>query len=85
MQTQTISTKELRESMPLMREKLENGMEFIIIHRSRPIAIISPFTKKSIKKISNISEIAGGHTFQKDLKKQLTPSYISELANERYE
>lgn len=37
-----ISTKNLRASLPLVRKRLAQGEEFLLIHQSKPIAKIIP-------------------------------------------
>lgn len=37
-----ISTKNLRTTLPSVREKLAQGEEFLLIHQSKPIAKITP-------------------------------------------
>lgn len=37
-----ISTKELREKMPIVRSELAKGETFLIIHKSKPIAQLTP-------------------------------------------
>ncbi|MFA4844993.1 MAG: hypothetical protein WC654_00330 [Patescibacteria group bacterium] len=43
-----ISTKELRGSLPDVREQLSHGEEYLLIHQSRPIATITP-----VKQVEN--------------------------------
>ena len=40
--TKTISVKELRMNFPKVRKDLEKGVEYTIIHRSKPIAMLTP-------------------------------------------
>lgn len=40
--TKTISVKQLRMNFPEIRKNLEKGVQFTIIYRSAPIAILSP-------------------------------------------
>lgn len=37
-----ISTKELRGKMPIVRSELAKGETFLIIHKSKPIAMLTP-------------------------------------------
>jgi len=41
----TISTKELRLNMPKIRRGLSGGRKYLLIHRSKPVAEISPLQK----------------------------------------
>ena len=38
----SISVKELRENLPLVRSELKKGKTFLIIYQSKPIAKLSP-------------------------------------------
>lgn len=40
--TKTISVKELRMNFPKIKKELEQGIKFVIIYRSKPIADLSP-------------------------------------------
>jgi len=42
MQIQPISVKYLRENFSFVRERLKNGLSFLLIYRSEPIARIEP-------------------------------------------
>ncbi len=46
MNTTTISTKELRLNMPKIRLGLSRGRRYLLIHRSKPVAEISPPDKE---------------------------------------
>jgi len=85
MNIQTISTKQLRQELPQVRDQLAKGVEFILIHRSKPIASLTPLSKKLSIKLKDISSIAGGHRFQETLGKVLTPDYLNSIAEKRYE
>ncbi|PIS39551.1 MAG: hypothetical protein COT33_01355 [Candidatus Nealsonbacteria bacterium CG08_land_8_20_14_0_20_38_20] len=52
--TKTITVKELRENFPLVRKQIKQGVNFIIIYRSRPIGELSPIKeiKTGLKKKS---------------------------------
>lgn len=40
---QAISVKKLREKFPFVRSELKKGTSFLIIHKSQPIAELTPF------------------------------------------
>ncbi len=40
--TKTISVKELRMNFPKIKKELDNGVKFVIIYRSKPLAELSP-------------------------------------------
>jgi len=46
METQAISVKNLRENFPSVRKGLENGLLYLLIYRSKPIAEIRPLAEK---------------------------------------
>jgi antitoxin (DNA-binding transcriptional repressor) of toxin-antitoxin stability system len=46
MQVQPISVKYLRENFSYVRERLRNGLSFLLIYRSEPIAKIEPVTEE---------------------------------------
>lgn len=52
MQTQPISVKYLRENFSLVRQRLKNGLSFLLIYRSEPIAKIEPL--KGLKNSNKI-------------------------------
>lgn len=41
--TQTISSKDLRLKFPWVQEQLSQGVQFIVICRSKPVGILEPF------------------------------------------
>ena len=45
---QSISTKELRQKMPLIRSQLAKGESFLIIYRSQPIGTLTPIDKNDL-------------------------------------
>ena len=85
MRTKFISTKQLRTEFPAIRQDLAGGVEFVLIHRSQPIANIYPVSEKGKTTIKSIREIAGGSRFSEKLGRALTPEFINELAESRYE
>lgn len=42
-----ISVKYLREKLPLIRSELKKGASFLIIHKSRPIAKLTPVQEEA--------------------------------------
>ena len=44
----SISTKELRQKMPLIRNELAKGESFLIIYRSQPIGTLTPIDKNDL-------------------------------------
>ena len=49
MNLQPISVKDLRENFPRVREELNNGLSYLLIYRSKPIAEIRPLLKNEGK------------------------------------
>lgn len=45
--SESLSVKELRMNFPNVRKKLNKGVQFTLIYRSRPIAILSPLESYS--------------------------------------
>lgn len=45
--SEPLSVKELRMHFPKIRKKLNKGVQFTLIYRSRPIAILSPLESYS--------------------------------------
>jgi len=43
---QALSVKELRTQFPSVVERLSHGQDFIVIHRSKPIARLSPYASR---------------------------------------
>lgn len=88
MNIQPVSTKQLRQEMPSILEKLLLGQSFYWIHRSQPIGVIQPLPKKESKaRIKDIGyeklveKLAGGIR----LKKQYTPRQLNKILDQRYE
>lgn len=49
MNTQTISTKQLREDFDSVRAAMEAGQSLLLLYRSQPLAKISPVSRPKIK------------------------------------
>lgn len=49
MENKIISVKYLRENFPEVRKGLKNGLPYLLIYRSEPIAEIKPLTRKRRK------------------------------------
>ena len=85
MNINTVSMKQLRESFPDIRERLEAGEELLLIYRSQPLAEIKPVGKKA-RKVSKknytrmIEKLAGG--FQ--LGTNLTPKKLNKIYDQQY-
>ena len=82
MSVQSISTKELREHFPAVRAGLARGDEYLLIHRSQPIARLEPIKQAPG---SGLRVRGGSLRLQANLKQQLTPEYLNRLADRRYE
>ncbi|MBU1110469.1 hypothetical protein KKB83_02540 [Patescibacteria group bacterium] len=90
MEMNLISTKQLRENFPFIRDKLREGQRFLLIYRSQPLAELNPVgTKVSLKlpKTSNTSRgvrvmrtLAGGL----HLGKGLPPKKMNDSYNKEY-
>ena len=84
---QPISTKQLRETMPSIKERLLAGESFYWIDRSKPIGMIKPLEPKRKAPMNaneyrqNIRKIAGGI----NSKKPLSPKELNRLLDKRYE
>lgn len=87
MDIQTVSTKQLRNEMPSIKARLQQGESFYWIDRSKPIGKIEPIQIKQKKVMSAkeykkyIKSIAGGFAF----KKSLSPKELNNLLDQRYE
>lgn len=81
MNIHTISTKELREQLPRIREGLKRGEQYTVIYRSKPIARLEP-----IHTVANGDVRVQGGTLrlQTHSKSKLTPAYLNKLATEKY-
>lgn len=81
MDTIFISTKELRQKFPEIKKKLNKGVSFVLIYRSKPLATISPYKQKT--KLA-LNKIAGGFRLQDKIKQKITPEFINKLSEKRY-
>ena len=68
----------------MVRDQLAQGTDFVLIHRSKPIAYIQPIKKMSLNKRFDIRSIAGGRNFEEKLGRKLTPEYLNKIGEERY-
>jgi antitoxin (DNA-binding transcriptional repressor) of toxin-antitoxin stability system len=86
-----LSTKQLREEFPEVRDGLKRGNSYVLLYRSKPLAEIRPFDEKeetsqdqkkeSIEKdLVLIDRIAGSASLG-----GLTPKQINEMIDESYE
>ncbi len=58
MQTQTITTKELRLKLPKIKKAIDRGNSFVLIYRSLPFAQLTPLPKKKTDRSGiNITEL----------------------------
>lgn len=63
---QAISVKELRSKFPFVRSELKKGTSFLIIHKSKPIAELTPFHGNGLSKdIVEDFEKAGAEEWSK--------------------
>jgi hypothetical protein len=53
----TLTTKELREKLPWVREQVLKGKHFIVIYRSKPLFEISPVSTSGNKKFPLLGNI----------------------------
>lgn len=88
MNIQPVSTKQLRQEMPNILERLLMGQSFYWIHRSQPVGVIHPLPKKERKaKVKDIGyeklveKLAGGIK----LKKYPTPSELNKIIDQEYQ
>lgn len=82
MNTLTISTKELRQNLPDIRAGLAKGNQYTIIYRSKPIATLEPIANP----VSDSRQVRGGTLrLQAHSKRKLTPEYLNELAQNKYD
>ncbi|MBA3551225.1 hypothetical protein H0W32_03400 [Patescibacteria group bacterium] len=85
MNTLTISAKELRLNFSEVMEQLKKGIPFTLIYRSQPVAYITPYEQHVSQEKWPLDEIIGGFHLPKKIAKKLTPEFLDELAEERYE
>lgn len=90
MDIQPISTKQLRQDLPSIKARLQEGQSFFWIDRSRPIGIIQPLPEKnkalSPKKQKEeyeklVEKLAGGIK----LKKHRTPEELNKIIDQQYD
>lgn len=90
MNLQAISTKQLRQELPEIKERLLGGQSFYWIHRSQPIGIIKPISKAKINQTRSIMskeeykelvrKLSGGIK----LKKYPTPKQLNKILDMEY-
>jgi antitoxin (DNA-binding transcriptional repressor) of toxin-antitoxin stability system len=82
MTTHTISTKELREELPRIREGIRRGQSYTVIYRSKPFAELHPINQPSVKSV----KLKGGTlNFTQKLGRELTPELINDIALTKYD
>ena len=87
MKINTVSVKQLRERFGQIKEGIENGLSYLLIYRSQPLAEIKPLEKgggfrlSQQDKIKKVKELAGGLK----LGKGLTPKQMNILYSKTYE
>ena len=89
MDVNTISVKQLRENFNQLKEGLEEGLSYLLIYRSEPIAEIKPVGKRRLmaqkrtkaQMSKMVDKLSGGLK----LGKNLTPAMINKILDKRYE
>jgi hypothetical protein len=89
-----ISTKQLRENFEMVKQGIEEGLSFILIYRSRPLAEIRPIERKETQfgsskvvnriieaELKQVEKLAGGFKFGKNL----TAEQINRVIEKQYE
>lgn len=51
MTVKTITTKELRNNFPKVKQAVDHGQSFVLIYRSRPFAQLSPLVDRAVDQI----------------------------------
>ena len=88
MNLQPISTKQLRQNLSEIMDKLAMGQSFYWIHRSQPIGLIQPLPDKSQRTAKKrktdyqefVKKLAGGIK----LKKYPTPAQLNKIIEQEY-
>ncbi|MHB8443031.1 MAG: hypothetical protein ACYDAS_01485 [Patescibacteria group bacterium] len=82
MDMQSVSTKELRDQLPRIREGLIRGERYMLIYRSKIIARLEPVEQTVLAN----NKVQGGRLrLQANTSHLLTPKYLKKLAMEKYE
>lgn len=87
-----ISTKQLRENFEMVKRGIEEGLSFILIYRSKPLAEIKPIKKSQLeseeeknrrikKNLELVKKLSGGLK----LGRGLTPEQLNKLYRKTYE
>lgn len=91
MEMNIVSVKQLRENFGQIKEGIENGLSYLLIYRSQPLAEIRPVDKgkesplskeERIKRdVAKVEKLAGGL----NLGRGLTPEEINRMIDAEYE
>jgi len=89
MDINTISVKQLRENFDQLKIGLEEGLSYLLIYRSEPLAEIRPVVAKHIaakgktkeQMFKIVDKLSGGLK----LGKNFTPVLINKILDKRYE
>lgn len=86
-----ISVKQLRENFGQIKEGIENGLSYLLIYRSQPLAEIRPVERKKQfeltreerirRNVKKVRKLAGGLK----LGKGLAPKEMNRLYDQTYE
>ncbi len=71
--TQTISSKDLRLKFPWVQEQLLQGVQFIVICRSKPVGILGPFLENTLSASPEASDDDLLRSQVADMEKGLAP------------
>jgi antitoxin (DNA-binding transcriptional repressor) of toxin-antitoxin stability system len=80
-----MSTTQLRTNYAEFLRLLEQGETISLIHRSKVVANVTPKTKRAKKKKFDVKKFAGGIHLSDSFAKPLTPEYINEILETRYD
>lgn len=54
MAIKTITTKELRNNLPSIKQAVDNGQSFVLIYRSKPFAQLAPLARQTVNPIQSV-------------------------------